>query len=195
MGPTHPDLSVPALLRAYSRGYFPMDEDGDLEWYNPNPRAILELGELHVSRSLRRKLNKRRFEIRADTDFEGVMRACADREETWISERMVRAYLDLHQLGCAHCLECWQGDQMVGGVYGVSLGGAFFGESMFHRVPDASKIALYHLVERLKERGFDFLEVQFLTDHLSRLGAALISKRTYLRRLAEEIRKECRFAD
>ena len=176
-------------------GYFPMDEDGELEWYNPSPRAILELGEFHVSRSLRRKLNKRLFEIRVDTDFEGVMRACADREETWISERMISAYLALHHLGHAHCVECWQGDQMVGGVYGVALGGAFFGESMFHRVADASKVALYHLVERLRTRGFDFLEVQFLTEHLSRLGARLIRRRPYLKRLAEAVQRECRFAD
>jgi leucyl/phenylalanyl-tRNA--protein transferase len=183
------------LLRAYSTGYFPMDIDGEILWFNPNPRALIELDEFHVSRSLRRRLNKNPFQIRVNSDFEGVMRACADRETTWISEHFVEVYTALHQAGHAHSLECWQENRLVGGVYGVTLGGVFFGESMFSRVTDASKVALYHLVQRLKDRDFDFLEVQFLTAHLRRLGARAISRKAYLARLEKALQRDCRFVD
>ena len=172
-----------------------MDFDGDVQWFNPDPRAVIELDEFQVSRSLRRKLNRNPFEIRADGNFPGVMRACADREDTWISDHFVEVYTELHERGHAHSLECWREGSLAGGVYGVTLGGAFFGESMFSRETDASKVALYFLVQRLRERNYDFLEVQFLTEHLQRLGAREVPRRTYLRRLKQTLQKDCRFVD
>jgi len=172
-----------------------MDFDGEIQWFNPNPRAVIELDDFHVSRSLRRKLNRNPFEIRADGNFPGVMRACADREDTWISDHFVEVYTELHERGHAHSLECWREGSLAGGVYGVTLGGAFFGESMFSRETDASKVALYFLVQRLRERNYDFLEVQFLTEHLQRLGAREVPRRTYLRRLKQTLQKDCRFVD
>jgi len=182
-------LSPEFLLLAYCNGYFPMarHRHGPIEWHSPDPRAIIPLDGLRVSRSLRRTLRKKLFEVRIDTEFEAVMQGCADREETWISEEIIAAYTTLHKLGYAHSVETWQNDRLVGGLYGVAIGGAFFGESMFSRAPDASKVALVHLVQRLKERGFALLDTQFLTEHLRSMGAREISRARYLSLLADAI--------
>src|SRR4051812_21122883 len=176
---------TPALLeRAYSVGCFPMpDERGVIGWYQPDPRAILPLDAFHASRSLQRKLKKNVFEITYDKDFLGVMRGCGSRKPTWINAEFLRAYGQLHRLGQAHSVEVWQAGKLVGGTYGVHLGGAFFAESKFHTVTDASKVALAKLVERLNLRGFALLEVQFLTPHLSQFGVIEIPHVEYMKRL------------
>jgi len=191
------ELSPDILLSAYAQGIFPMaGPDGRIAWYSPDPRAILPFDAFHISRTLRQRWRQGRFDIRIDADFEGVMRACADRDEgTWISEPIVRAYCTLQRMGLAHSVEAWQADGLVGGLYGVSLGGAFFGESMFHRVTDASKVALVHLVERLRDRGYVLLDVQFATPHLERFGAVEIPRAEYLRRLRGALQIDCRFGD
>ena len=150
----------------------------------PDPRAIIPLDAFHVPHGLKRALKKGRFEIRIDTAFEAVMRACAEREDTWINDVIVASYVNLHREGHAHSVETWLEGKLVGGLYGVSLGGAFFGESMFHHVRDASKIALLALMERLRERRFTLLDTQWLTPHLEKFGAIEIPRGEYLRRLA-----------
>jgi leucyl/phenylalanyl-tRNA--protein transferase len=191
-----PPLSPELLVRAYAQGYFPMPhpDTGEILWLTPNPRAVIPLDGFHASRSLRKTLRTVNFEITVDQDFRGVMVACGDREDTWITDEFKRAYGELHDLGFAHSLEVWQDGALAGGVYGVSLNGAFFAESMFHKVTDASKVALYHLVARLKERGFKLLEVQFLTPHLASLGAVEIAKVEYLRRLRVALATAATFA-
>ncbi|MER3419401.1 MAG: leucyl/phenylalanyl-tRNA--protein transferase [Chloroflexota bacterium] len=186
-----PDL----LVRAYCVGFFPMADSrrGHIRWYSPDPRAVIPLDTFHVPRSLRRTMRRGRFDVRVNRAFGAVIRACADRPETWISDEIVRAYEDLHALGLAHSVETWQEERLVGGLYGVALGGAFFGESMFSRVTDASKVALVALVERLRARGFTLLDTQFLTPHLARFGAVEIARAEYLRRLAAALEQECRF--
>ncbi len=186
-----PDL----LVRAYCAGFFPMADSrrGRIRWYSPDPRAVIPLESFHVPRSLRRTIRRGLFDVRVNTAFRAVIRACAERPETWISDEIVRAYEALHALGLAHSVETWQGERLVGGLYGVALGGAFFGESMFSRVTDASKVALVALVERLRARGFTLLDTQFLTPHLARFGAVEIPRGEYLRRLAAALRLECRF--
>ncbi len=183
------------LLRAYCSGYFPMadDKSGEISWYSPDPRAIFELDEFVIPRSLKLTLKKNPFDIRINTRFEEVMRACAERKETWISEAIVRSYVGLHEQGFAHSVECWKNERLAGGLYGVSIGGAFFGESMFSRVKDASKVALVFLVERMKERRYELLDTQFLTQHLARFGAREIPKGDYLRRLKRALGKRCTF--
>ena len=189
----------PALLvRAYREGIFPMAlEDGGVGWFSPDPRGILPLEDFHRPARLARTLRRGTFEIRVDTSFEDVLRACAeDREEgTWISEEIVEAYTALHRLGLAHSVEAWQGSAMAGGLYGVHLGGAFFGESMFHRATDASKVALAALVDRLVRRGFTLLDVQWVTPHLARFGAIEISRTEYLARLRRALERPRRFLD
>jgi leucyl/phenylalanyl-tRNA--protein transferase len=183
-------LTPELLLAAYSNGIFPMaDEDSDCEisWYSPAERGVLPLESFHVPHDLSRLIRKRQFEVTIDRDFEAVMRGCADRDSTWISEKLVAAYVELHEAGHAHSVECRQEGRLVGGLYGVRLGGAFFGESMFHRVRDASKVALVHLVERLKLGGFVLLDTQFVTPHLERFGATEIGRDEYLRRLANAL--------
>ncbi|WP_374686780.1 leucyl/phenylalanyl-tRNA--protein transferase [Promineifilum sp.] len=194
------NLSPEVLLSAYAQGVFPMaHEDGRIHWYSPDPRAILPLDRLHVSRSLRRVIHHGPFTIRIDSDFPAVIRACAapaaGREETWISKEIVAAYIELHRLGFAHSVEAWLGDELAGGLYGVSLRGLFAGESMFSRRRDASKVALYHLVRRLRERGFRLLDVQFLTDHLARLGAMEIPRWQYRELLREALAVEAQFGE
>jgi leucyl/phenylalanyl-tRNA---protein transferase len=187
-----PDL----LMAAYARGIFPMDVDGEIEWFSPDPRAILPLDQLRISRTLARMCRRGAFEIRLNTVFLEVMRRCGEREEgTWISPEIIEGYCELHRLGLAHSVESWQGGALAGGLYGVSLGGAFFGESMFHRVRDASKVALVALVERLHQRGFTLLDVQFMTEHLRQFGAVEIRRREYLRRLAPALALRCSFED
>lgn len=188
--PLTPDI----LITAYANGVFPMDVDGTVQWFSPDPRAIIDLHAFHVSRSLAQRCRSGKFEVRIDTCFEDVMRACGDREEgTWISEDFVEAYGRLHRLGLAHSVECWHAGELAGGLYGVSLGGAFFGESMFTRVTDASKVALVALVERMREREFTLLDVQFITPHLARFGAKEIPRPVYLARLEEALAIETSF--
>jgi leucyl/phenylalanyl-tRNA--protein transferase len=194
-----PDRLEPSfLIRAYASGIFPMaDEWGRISWYAPDPRAILEHDDLRISRSLRAAIRAARFEIRFDTAFEAVMRGCAaprgDGQGTWISEEFVWAYGILHRHGFAHSVEAWQGGELVGGLYGVSVGAAFMGESMYWRRSDASKVCLVALVERLRARGFLLHDVQFVTPHLARLGATEIPRRVYLRRLEAAIAREVVF--
>lgn len=187
----------PALLvRAYREGIFPMAlDDGEIGWFSPDPRGIIPLETFHVSSRLARAARSGRFEIRIDTAFEAVMRACGERpdEGTWISEEIVESYLTLHRLGLAHSVEAWRQGHLVGGLYGVSLGGAFFGESMFHRETDASKVALVALVDRLRRRGFTLLDTQWVTEHLEQFGATEISRAEYLKRLAVAVKKDCAF--
>lgn len=166
---------------------------GPINWYSPDPRAILELQEFSISRSLRQALRKHLYVIRVNTSFEAVIRGCADRGDSWISEEFIKAYTDLHRLGYAHSVEAWKDECLVGGLYGVSIGGAFFGESMFHRKPHASTYALAFLVERLSERGFELLDIQFMTEHFARLGAREMPREDYLARLRRAIRKACAF--
>jgi leucyl/phenylalanyl-tRNA--protein transferase len=174
------------LLHAYSQGYFPMAMDnGEIGWFSPDPRAVIPLAEeeFHIPHGLARRLRRNPFEIRIDTAFAEVMEGCAQREETWIDHVIRESYLLLHRLGNAHSVECWQGDTLVGGLYGVCLGGAFFGESMFHRATDASKVALVSLVERLRARSFQLLDTQWTTPHLLRFGAKEIPRKQYLAKL------------
>ncbi len=183
------------LLKAYCAGYFPMadDKSGEIGWYSPDPRAIIELDGLRVPRSLSLTLKKNPFELLVNSQFEGVMRGCAARKETWISEEIIQSYVELHRLGFAHSVETWMDQKLVGGLYGVAIRGAFFGESMFSRVRDASKVALVYLVDRLNDRGFNLLDTQFMTPHLARFGAKEIAREEYLRRLKKALKKECSF--
>ncbi len=193
-------LDPQTLLTAYSEGVFPMaDHDGVIRWYTADPRGILPLDSFHIPGTLRQTVRQGRFDIRINHDFPATMRACgtARREEggTWINERLIDAYIQLHRLGFAHSVEAWQNDRLVGGLYGVSLGGAFFGESMFHTVRDASKVALVHLVQRLIDRGYTLLDTQATTSHLKRFGAIDIPAKDYLKRLKDALTKQCRFCD
>jgi len=167
------------------------DHSGRIRWFAPDPRAILEHENLYVSRSLRATLRKRVYEVRRDTDFEMVMRRCAEREDTWINESFIATYRQLHYTGLAHCVEAWKDGELVGGLYGVALGGAFMGESMFSRATDASKVCLVALVEHLKARGFELHDVQFWTPHLATLGVTEISRKQYERRLRSALRLKC----
>jgi leucyl/phenylalanyl-tRNA--protein transferase len=187
-----PDL----LLRAYAIGLFPMAEDRDsdqLHWVEPERRGVFPLDGLTISKSLAKTVRSDMYEVTADRSFGEVMRACAMRERTWINAEILRLYGELHARGHAHSIEARQGGELVGGLYGVSLGGAFFGESMFHRARDASKVALTHLVARLKRGRFRLLDTQFVTSHLASLGAQEISRSEYRRRLAVALAVEADF--
>ncbi|NTU84633.1 MAG: leucyl/phenylalanyl-tRNA--protein transferase [Chloroflexales bacterium] len=192
-------LTPDALIAAYSQGIFPMaDEDGAIGWYEPRIRAIIPLDAFVVPRRLARTVRGGRFEVRYDSAFEAVMRACAapapGRETTWISEEMVAAYVTLHRLGHAHSVECWREGLLVGGLYGVNIGGLFAGESMFHRERDASKVALVHLVARLRAGGFVLLDSQFIVGpHMLQFGTLEIPRAEYHRRLRAALRVEARF--
>lgn len=186
------------LIRAYAAGIFPMaDAEGTISWYAPDPRAILEHHNLRVSRSLRAVLRREHFAIRIDTAFEEVMRECAaprpGESGTWISEDFITCYGALHRAGFAHSIEAWQGGRLVGGLYGVSIGAAFMGESMFSRVSDASKACLVALVDRLRERGYLLHDTQFLTPHLASMGAHEIPRAEYQRRLHRALLRSCSF--
>jgi len=187
----------PALVvRAYRQGVFPMAlEDGSIGWFSPDPRGVIPLDHFHLPGRLARLLRRETFQISADGGFEDVMRACAaDRSEgTWISDDIIECYTALHRLGLAHSVEVWRDGQLVGGLYGVHLGGAFFGESMFHRETDASKVALASLVDRLQRRSFGLLDVQWLTPHLAQFGAIEIPKAAYLAQLQQALQRDCRF--
>ena len=170
-------------------------EDGSIGWFSPDPRGILPLETFHVPARLARVIRQERFEVRVDTAFEAVMRACAARPDdgTWITSEILESYVELHRLGVAHSVEAWQGSQLAGGLYGVHLGRAFFGESMFHRVTDASKVALAALVARLRDRGFTLLDTQWTTAHLEQFGAVEIPRRDYLRRLRQALAEDAEF--
>ena len=182
-------LSVPRLVDAYRRGVFPWFSEGDpVLWWCPDPRLVLPTGAVHVSRSLRRRLSRRDYRVTFDTAFGGVMRACAEPrahdEGTWITDEMVQAYEALHAAGFAHSLEVWVGDALAGGIYGVAIGSAFFGESMFSRVTDGSKMAVVWLAAQLARWGMPLIDCQVRSDHLVRMGAVEVSRRDFLRRLA-----------
>ncbi len=179
--PLEPDL----LLHGYSTGIFPMAMDsGEIGWFSPDPRGIIPLDDgFHIPHGLKRTLKKNPFEIRINTAYADVMRGCADRPETWIDSTIFKSFVRLHYLGHAHSVEAWQDGKLVGGLYGVSLGSVFFGESMFSRVPDASKVALVALVERLRQRQFTLLDTQWTTPHLEKFGARYIPRRDYMRQL------------
>jgi len=191
------DLSVARLLLAYRSGIFPWTVD-PITWWSPDPRAIFELDGLHVSRSLWRVIRQGTFQVTMNRAFPGVMKGCAEpakgRRTTWITPEFVEAYSELHRLGHAHSLECWQGRQLVGGIYGVAIGGFFAGESMFHRVSNASKVALYYLIEHLRQRRFLLFDVQLLTPITQQLGGITIPRDEYLHRLAEAISCDRKFA-
>ncbi len=173
---------------------FPMAmPDGKIGWFSPDPRGVLPLETFHVPHGLARTLRKAPFEIRIDTVFGEVMRACAQREETWINKEILRSYQRLFELGYAHSVEAWREGRLVGGLYGLALGGAFFGESMFHFETDASKVALYELVERLKARGFTLLDTQWNTSHLATFGAVEIPRDDYIAKLHAALQLPCEF--
>lgn len=192
-------LDPNTLLNAYAQGIFPMaDRDGVIRFYTADPRGVIPLSPpeaFHVPGTLRSVVRQGRFDIRINHDFESTMRGCAERrlDGTWINDALVRAYCELHDLGFAHSVEAWQDGELAGGLYGVSLGGAFFGESMFHRRTDASKVALVHLVDRLRERGYELLDTQATTPHLRRFGCVDIAARDYMRMLEKALEKDCRF--
>ncbi len=190
------DLQPERLLAAYRQGIFPWSVD-PISWWSPDPRGIIELDEFHVPESLARVVRRKTFEVTMDRSFREVMQACAapgpQRGETWISGPFVEAYTRLHELGHAHSVECRQIGELVGGIYGVSIGGLFAGESMFHRVTNASKVALFHLVEHLRQRGFRLFDLQTVTGATKPLGAKNISRAEYLQRLAVAVAADCRF--
>jgi leucyl/phenylalanyl-tRNA---protein transferase len=172
------------LLQGYRLGVFPMAmEDNSIQWFSPDPRAILPLEDFHVPHALRRLVRKKVFGMTIDNTFSKVIEACAKREDTWINLEIIESYTRLHELGCAHSVEAWKEGALAGGLYGVAVGGAFFGESMFHHVTDASKIALVALVEHLRARKFALLDTQWLTPHLQQFGGVEISRNQYLRLL------------
>jgi len=189
-------LSVPRLLLAYRSGIFPWTVD-PITWWSPDPRGIFELDRLHVSRSLARVIRRGVFRTTIDRAFRRVMEGCAarapGRRSTWITPEFIEAYTQLHEQGHAHSLECWQGRRLVGGIYGVAAGGLFAGESMFHRVSDASKVALFHLIEHLRRQGFVLFDIQMLTPITAQLGGTTIPREEYLRRLAEAVQKSVSF--
>lgn len=181
-------LTPALLLHAYASGVFPMSEgrtDPEIFWVDPRRRGIFPLDRFHISRSLARRMRRGPFRVTMDQDFDAVLAACADRPETWINAPIARLYGELHRLGRAHSVEVWEGEALVGGTYGVTLGSAWFGESMFSRRTDASKVALACLVDLLRRAGFTLFDTQFLTPHLATLGAVEIPRAAYRRRLAE----------
>lgn len=190
------ELTPEILLRAYAMGIFPMSdgrEDRSIHWIDPRMRGVLPLDGFHISRSLGRRLKSGEYRVTADSAFEDVVSACADRSETWISRRIQDLYCQLHNMGFAHSIEVWKAGALVGGVYGVTLGGAFFGESMFSRVTDASKVALALAVDRLQAGGFVLFDTQFLTPHLESLGGCEVPRGEYQRQLAKALAHSATF--
>ena len=188
------------LVSAYASGWFPMAmENGEIRWFSPDPRGIIPLDRFHVPQRLARVRRQGRFTEEVDRAFEAVIRACAevdrDRDDpgTWITDEIVQSYCVLHQRGLAHSVETWRDGRLVGGLYGVALGGAFFGESMFHREPNASKVALMALVDRLRVRGYTLLDTQWTTAHLEQFGAIETPRHAYLKLLEASLRKKCTF--
>ena len=191
-------IPINTLLAAYRVGAFPMAVDGRVSWYAPVDRGVLPIDTFHVPRRLRRLIRRGRFKITINHDFRGVICACAsrpDEEGNWISGEIIDSYSVLHEAGFAHSVEVWSESRLVGGLYGVSLGGAFFGEAMFHIETDASKVALCSLVKRLRDREYQLLDIQWLTTHLVQFGAVEISRNEYLQRLQIAMKRECQFVD
>ncbi|HSQ74429.1 MAG TPA: leucyl/phenylalanyl-tRNA--protein transferase [Bacteroidota bacterium] len=188
------ELSTALVLDAYRAGFFPMasERDGPITWHSPDPRAIIPLRSFHIPRSLRQVIRTGTFVIRVDSCFEEVIRACADRGETWISAEIIRTYIRLREEGFGHSVEVWKDGILAGGLYGVAIGGAFFGESMFSRVPNASKVALVALVDLLTTGGFVLLDTQYLTPHLEQFGACEIGRPEYLTLLEEAVLRDAR---
>jgi leucyl/phenylalanyl-tRNA--protein transferase len=190
------DLSPSRLLLAYRSGIFPWTA-APVTWWSPDPRAIFELDKFHISRSLQRVVRKGAFRVTRDRAFREVMEGCAapapGRSSTWISKDFIEAYITLYEQGCAHSVECWDCDRLAGGIYGVAIGGLFAGESMFHRKANASKIALHHLVDHLRERHFLLFDIQMLTPVTASLGAVSISRNHYLARLTGALERNCIF--
>jgi leucyl/phenylalanyl-tRNA---protein transferase len=190
------ELTPDILLRAYAMGIFPMSDgrdDPEIHWIDPRRRGILPLDGFHISRSLAKRIRSGRYRVTTDTAFDAVVEACAMRDETWISHRIQRLYAQLHGMGLAHSVEVWEGDELVGGVYGVTLGAAFFGESMFSRVTDASKLALAYAVHRLQAGGFRLFDTQFLTPHLASLGGKEVTRAEYHHLLAAALGQSAAF--
>jgi len=194
-------LSLDRLLSAYASGWFPMAVgDGTIRWFSPDPRGVIPLDTFHISRRLARVVRRGAFEIAIDRGFDAVIRACAEAERdddgtgTWIDAEIYASYIALHRAGYAHSVETWQDGRLAGGLYGVAIAGAFFGESMFHHVTDASKVALAALVDRLRHRGYVLLDTQWVTPHLAQFGAIEIPRRRYLQLLGEALEKSCSFA-
>ena len=192
-----PHLTPELVLAAYRTGLFPMgDESDEVCWFTADPRCIFEPRHFHVPRSVRQALRRKQFDVRIDTAFDEVVTACANRPEgTWICHSIMAVYRTLHSQGHAHSVEAWKDNQLAGGLYGVAIGGAFFGESMFFRVPNASKVALAVLLDRLWARGFTLLDTQARTPHLTQFRPIDVSRRAYLARLRHAIRLPCRFLD
>ena len=190
------NITSDLLLHAYRMGVFPMAssrDDAEIHWVNPKRRGVFPLDKFHISRSLARDIARTLFTIRTNCDFAGVVAACADRPETWINDQITALYQDLHLQGLAHSLEVWDGDRLIGGVYGVAIGAAFFGESMFSRRTNGSKIALAYLVHRLRAGGFTLFDTQYLTPHLASLGAVEITRAAYQLQLAAAVDTPAQF--
>jgi leucyl/phenylalanyl-tRNA--protein transferase len=190
-------IPINTLLDAYRTGYFPMVGGGRLGWYSPQSRGVIPLDRFHVSRRLKRVVRQGQLQTSVNRGFRRVIAACASRPDdsgNWIDDEIVESYCALHEAGHAHSVEVWQRDDLVGGLYGVSLRGAFFGESMFHTETDASKVALSTLVARLRDREYRLLDIQWLTPHLSQFGAIEIPRREYMRRLAAAMEVDCSFS-
>lgn len=184
------DLTPEHVLTGYCHGVFPMahpEEGNEIYWYAPDPRAVLPLDRFHTSRNLRKLVRRGVFDVTFDRAFDAVIRCCADRSETWISDEIIAVYGSLHEMGFAHSVEVWLDGRLAGGLYGVAIGGAFFGESMFHHERDASKVALVHLVNHLRGRGFTLLDTQFTTPHLAQFGVVEIPRTLYHTKLTEAI--------
>lgn len=193
-------LTADDLIYGYMNGIFPMaDNDGTLYWYSPDPRAVIPIATYKPPKSLRSTINKRIFEVRISANFEQVMRNCAASrkgdDETWISEEIIEAYCELHKAGLAFSVETYVDNYLVGGLYGVSIGGAFFGESMFYKVPDASKVAFHYLMEILKFQGYELLDTQFINDNVKRFGAIEIPRQEYVKQLKSSLEKHCFFTE
>ena len=191
-------IPINTLLDAYRTGFFPMAVGGRLGWYSPQDRGVLPLDRFHIPRRLRRLVQQGQFRTTINQDFRRVIRACAARPDdagNWIDEEIIGSYCALHEAGHAHSVEVWSEDGLVGGLYGVSIRGAFFGESMFRNRTDASKVALCTLVDRLQARRYRLLDIQWLTPHLSQFGAIEVSRREYLRQLARAMEVDCQFVD
>ena len=194
------DLSPELILKAYACGVFPMAENKDdpsVFWVDPDFRGVIPLEEFHLSRRLARTVRSGKFQVSVDQAFDSLIRKCSERtqkrEESWINDSIIEVYSELHRRGNAHSVECWSGDELVGGLYGVSLGAAFFGESMFSRASDASKVALVHLIERLRAGGYTLLDTQFVTEHLSTFGAVELPRGTYLEHLRAALERDATF--
>ncbi len=185
------------VIAAYTQAIFPMgNDDGTINWYSPDPRCIIDLDEFHASKRLMRTYRSGKFEMKVNTAWDQVIRLCGtERESTWISDDIIDVYTQLHEMGFAHSVEAYYNGELAGGLYGVAIGGAFMGESMFHLVTDASKVSLVYLVERMRERKFILLDSQYMTDHLGTFSAKNIPRSAYIRKLNEAIHLPCKFDD